>query len=207
MSKFKIFVSGAQRELKSERRAVKDLILQNPLLKEYFNVFLFEDVSAKSKSAKKTYMDEVGKSDIYIGLFGNEYGTVDKDNMSATEREFYEAHKRNKKIFIFIKDDTDARKNKRMKALIKEIQNPNTGYTYKSVNSLIDLKNSVHESLVEFLRDEGIVGKTIFDENICKNATFSDIDEEQDIKQVKHNIVNIFFIIHFLIIKMIYKLR
>ena len=40
--KYKIFVSGVQKELKEERVAVKGLIAENVLLKEYFRVFLFE---------------------------------------------------------------------------------------------------------------------------------------------------------------------
>ena len=46
MKKYKIFISGVQRELKKERRAVKDFILADPLLSEYFDVFLFEDSPA-----------------------------------------------------------------------------------------------------------------------------------------------------------------
>ena len=41
MSKYKIFVSGVQKELKQERRAIKDFIINDALLSEYFDVFLF----------------------------------------------------------------------------------------------------------------------------------------------------------------------
>ena len=47
LKKFRIFISGAQKELKAERRAVKDFVLNDPLLSEYFDVFLFEDAPAK----------------------------------------------------------------------------------------------------------------------------------------------------------------
>ena len=70
MKRYKIFISGVQKELKAERRAVKDFIIKDVLLSEYFDVFLFEDSPAKSKSAEKAYIDEVRKSDIYIGLLG-----------------------------------------------------------------------------------------------------------------------------------------
>lgn len=53
MKKDKIFVSGTQKELKTERRAIKDFILGDVLLLEYFDVFLFEDAPAKSKLAEK----------------------------------------------------------------------------------------------------------------------------------------------------------
>ena len=47
MHKFKIFISGVQKELKAERRAVKDFVLNDPLLSKYLDVFLFEDAPAK----------------------------------------------------------------------------------------------------------------------------------------------------------------
>jgi len=53
MRKYKIFISGVQKELKEECRAIKKLILEDALHSEYFDVFLFEDVPAKSKSAEK----------------------------------------------------------------------------------------------------------------------------------------------------------
>ena len=86
--KYKIFISGVQKELKTERRAIKKYILGDALFSEYFDVFLFEDAPAKSKSAEKSYLDEVRKSDIYIGILGNQYGCVGKTKISPTETEF-----------------------------------------------------------------------------------------------------------------------
>jgi predicted HTH transcriptional regulator len=176
MKKYKVFVSGVQRELKKERRAVKDFILGNPLLKEYFNVFLFEDLPAKSRSAQQAYLDEVRKSDIYLGIFGGEYGKIGKDNLSATEKEFREAHQRSKTILIYVKDEKSTKRHKRMNDLIKEAADESAGYIYKEFNTIQELNNSVHESLVDFLRDEGIVGKAIFDGAICKSTSLDDID-------------------------------
>lgn len=177
--RYKIFVSGVQKELKDERLAVKDSVLENTLLNEYFNVFLFENLSARGKSAKSTYMDEVGKSDIYIGILGNEYGTIGMGNISATEREFRTAQKREKNILIYIKGNNDSQKDKRIRDLILEVEDPDSGYIYKRFNSLAELKNSVHESLIDFLRDKGIVGKVVFDRAFCENATFNDIDSDR----------------------------
>lgn len=176
MRRYKIFVSGVQRELKSERRAVKDFISRNPLLKEYFNVFLFEDLPAKSKSAQKAYLDEVRKSDIYLGIFGDEYGKIGKDNLSATEKEFREAHQRNKTILIYVKNEKSTKRHKRMCDLIKKAADE---YIYKDFNIIQELSNSIHESMVDFLRDEGIVGRTIFDEAICEKASLEDIDDSK----------------------------
>lgn len=179
MRKYKVFVSAVQKELKNERRAVKDFILENPLLKEYFAVFLFEDLPAKSRSAEKAYLDEVHKSDVYLGIWGDEYGKIGKDNMSAIEKEFREAHQRNKTILIYVKNEKSIKRHKRMSDLIKKAADPTAGYIYGEFNTIQELNNGVHKSLVDFLRDEGIVGKTIFDEAVCEKASIEDIDESK----------------------------
>ena len=86
--KFKVFVSGNQKELKEERLAVKEVILGTAVLKDFFDVFIFEELTATGRSPVFTYLKEVDDSDIYIGIVGNEYGTKSKDGLSPTEREF-----------------------------------------------------------------------------------------------------------------------
>ena len=177
--KYKIFVSGVQKELKDERFAVKETILENVLLKEYFKPFLFEDSPAKGKSAKTAYIDEIRKNDIYLGILGNEYGTANKNNLSATEQEFREAQRTNKEILIYIKGKDDTNRDKKVQKLISEIRDEDVGYKYRRFNNLLELKNNIYESLIEFLREKGIVGRQAFDNAVCENASFSDIDEDK----------------------------
>ncbi|PKP56679.1 MAG: transcriptional regulator [Candidatus Altiarchaeales archaeon HGW-Altiarchaeales-2] len=177
--KYNLFVSGVQEELKIERRAVKNLIIENPLLKDYFNVFLFEDLPAKGKSSKKTYTDEVHKSNVYIGIFGNKYGNIGDDMISATEREFREAQKGNKEILIFIKENNDKIRDAHVRKLITEIRGPEKGYIYKRFNDLQELKNVVYEGLIAFLREKGIIGRDAFDQRICSKVKLSHIDEKK----------------------------
>jgi predicted HTH transcriptional regulator len=174
--KYKIFVSGVQKELKEERFAVKSLIAENVLLNEYFRVFLFEDSPAKSKSAKTAYLDEVRKCHVYLGILGNEYGAVNKDNLSATELEFREAKKKNKEILIFIKSKDAAKRDGRVRKLINEIRDSEEGYVYKRFKTIPEFKNSVYESLIDFLRERGVVGRERFDSAVCEDARLSDID-------------------------------
>jgi len=180
--KYKIFVSGVQKELKAERRAVKDFIVKEPLLSEYFDVFLFEDVSAKSKSAKSVFLGEVGDSDIYIGLLGYEYGADGNNKMSPTEQEFGEAKKHDKTILVYVKGangTNDKNRDADVQRLIKEIGDASKGFVRKRFNSMEGLKSLVHASLLDFLKEEGIIGRGAFDERICKNAKLSDIDGEK----------------------------
>ncbi|PIP12560.1 MAG: transcriptional regulator, partial [bacterium (Candidatus Stahlbacteria) CG23_combo_of_CG06-09_8_20_14_all_40_9] len=179
MKKYKIFVSGVQKELAIERQAVKELISENILLREHFSVFLFEDLPAKSKPASKTYLGEVDKSDIYIGIFGNRYGSVGSHGVSATEREFRQAQKQGKEILTYVKGWSESKRDKKLKKLIKEIEKSETGYIYKQFNEIPELKTHIFESLVTFLKERGVISKTVFDMSVCEGATYDDIDEEK----------------------------
>ena len=177
--KYKIFVSGAQKELKKERRAVKEFIRNDALLSEYFDVFLFEDSPAKSKSAEIAYIEEVRKSDIYIGILGQQYGGSGKEKMSPTEAEFREAKAKHKEILIYIKgqNTVDKLRDGGMQEFITEIKNPKAGYSYRRFDTATELTNLVYESLISFLKEKGEIGKAGFDQRICEGANLSDIDE------------------------------
>ncbi|MDP3111417.1 MAG: ATP-binding protein [Thermodesulfovibrionales bacterium] len=177
--KYKIFVSGVQKELKEERFAVKEMVAENILLQEHFKVFLFEDSPAKSRSAKTSYIDEVRKCDIYLGILGYEYGAADKNNVSATELEFREVKSTGKDILIYIKGKDDTKRDKRLKKLISEIKDEDAGYKYKRFNTIPELKNNIYESLIDFLREKGIVGRQAFDSAICEDSGLDDIDKEK----------------------------
>ena len=179
MKRCKIFVSGVQKELKAERRVVKEFVRKNVLLSEYFDVFLFEDAPAKSKSAGKAYIEEVRKNDIYIGILGQKYGSSGKGALSPTEAEFREAKAKHKEILIYIKgrNTVDKKRDPGVRKLLKEIRNPKTGYSYKRFEDVSELTNLVYESLISFLKEKGEIGKAGFDQRICEGAKFSDIDK------------------------------
>ncbi|MFH1867967.1 MAG: ATP-binding protein [Candidatus Omnitrophota bacterium] len=178
MKRYKIFISGVQKELKVERRAVKDFIIKDILLSEYFDVFLFEDSPAKGKSAEKAYIDEVRKSEVYIGILGQQYGGSSKSAVSPTEAEFREAKAKHKEILIYIKgqNTVDKKRDAGVQKLIKEIRDPKAGYSYRRFDDTNELTDLVYESLISFLKEKGEVGKDSFDQRICKGAKFSDID-------------------------------
>ena len=178
MNKYRIFVSGVQKELKEERLAVKELVTQNALLEKYFNVFLFEDLPAKSKSAEKVYLKKVSESDILLLLLGKEYGPTGSDGLSAIEREFRKAVEQHLKILVLLRIENDSARDRRVSNLIREIRRPSSGYVYKEFNDTSDLKECVFNSLVELLDDEGILAKFPFDSTICEEATYRNINEK-----------------------------
>lgn len=177
--KYKIFVSGVQKELKAERLAVQEIVENDVLLKDYFSVFLFEKAPAGSKSSKALYLKEVRACDVYIVIFGDEYGKVPKNKLSATEEEFREAQKSSKNVLVYIKAKSDNTRDKRVKKIIAEIKDEDSGYKYYRFRNIQELKSAVHESLIEFLREKGIVGKSIFDQAVCEEASWKDIDTDK----------------------------
>ncbi len=178
MKIYRIFVSGVQKELKQERLAVKELILKNSLLKKYFNVFLFEDLPAKSRTASETYLKEVDDSDIYLGIFGLEYGREGADGLSPIESEFRMAVERDKEILVFLKGEDDPTRDTKLRNLINEIKKPDSGYVYKPFKSIPELKEHIFNSLVIFLEERGAIRKPLFDSMICRDATYKDINEK-----------------------------
>ncbi|MFQ5825585.1 MAG: DUF4062 domain-containing protein [bacterium] len=114
IKKFKVFVSGNQKELKEERLAVKEAILGTAVLRKFFDVFIFEELPATGRSPAFTYLKEVDDSDIYIGIVGNEYDTKGKDGLSPTEREFrrFLKSKRQKELLLYIKGGDDSKRDK-----------------------------------------------------------------------------------------------
>ncbi len=178
IERYRVFISGNQKELKKERLAVKEAILDNTVLRRFFDVFVFEKLPAKGKSPTMIYLKEVDNSDIYIGIIGNEYGIKGKDGFSATEREFRRFIKKGaqREPLIFIKGKNDSRKDKYTQKFIGAIKN---SYIYKRFTNIDELKTQVLNSLISYLDEKGILSKLSFDETLCREARYDAIDEKE----------------------------
>ncbi|MEW5745114.1 MAG: DUF4062 domain-containing protein [Nitrospirota bacterium] len=113
-----IFISSVQKEMQQERRALKEFVQGDALLRRYFDVFLFEDLPASDRKADDVYLEEVEHCDVYVGLFGNEYGSEDAEGISPTEREFDLASAQGKVRLVFVKGAHDADRHPKMRVLI-----------------------------------------------------------------------------------------
>ncbi len=178
MKRYKVFVSANQKELRKERLTVKETIFSNPALRDFFDVFLFEDLPAKGKFPILTYLKEVRNSDIYIGLLGNQYGVKGNDGLSATEREFrlFTKSKFAKEVLFFIKGKNDIARDVETQNLLEVIRD---SYIYKRFTSIGEFKAHVLNSLISFLDDKGILSKGPFDEAVCLEAEYDAIDERE----------------------------
>src|SRR5262245_7548163 len=115
----RIFISSVQKELANERRALKDYLQGDPLLRRFFEVFLFEDLPASDRRVDEVYLREVERCAIYLGLFGRDYGFEDQSGVSPTEREFVHATECGKERLLFVVGSDDAGRHPKMLNLIR----------------------------------------------------------------------------------------
>ena len=176
MNTIRIFISSVQREFAQEREALRDYLRDDPLMRRFFDVFLFEDVPASDRRPDALYLDEVEQSDLYVGLFGNDYGSEDKDGISPTEREFDQATASGIHRLIFVKGTDDNDQHPKMQTLIRKAQ---IGLIRKRFNTSEELVTALYSALVEYLDNKDLIRSEPFDAAPCSKASLDDLDTEQ----------------------------
>lgn len=169
-------MSSVQKELQEERRATHDFIQGDPLCNRYFKVFLFEDLPATDRRADDVYLEEVDCCEIYVGLFGNEYGNEDAKGLSPTEREFDRATAKSKKRLIFVKGMDDKKRHPKM---LKLIRKAGSQLIRRRFTGVPDLTAALYASLVDHLERTGLLRTVPFDADVCARASLQDIDEDK----------------------------
>ena len=175
MTPIRIFISSVQREFAREREQLRDYLRGDPLMRRFFDVFLFEDVPASDLRPDRVYLDEVGRGDIYVGLFGRNYGSEDAEGVSPTEREFNCATELEKHRLIFVKGAEEGDRHPRMRALIARAQ---AGLVRRRFATTAELIAGLYASLVQYLEARELLRFGPFDAAPCSGATLDDLDTE-----------------------------
>jgi predicted HTH transcriptional regulator len=183
MKPLRIFISSVQKEFAPERAAVRDYLRSDPLLRRFFEPFLFEDMPAVDRRADELYLEEVAACNLYLGLFGNEYGVQDSNGISPTQREFDEATRLNKYRIIFIKGTNDQARHVKIHALINSAGNQ---LVRRRFNSLSELITGIYSALVHYLVSCELIRSGPFDAAPCPKATLADMDEDRMEFFVRH---------------------
>ena len=172
----RVFISSVQSEFATERRALAAFLRSDALLGKFFETFIFEELPATDRRANKMYLDEVRRSDIYIGLIGQEYGREDKEGVSPTEREFEHATLHHKVRYIFLTRHNSSERHPKASAFRKKID---TSLVRKTFSGQTDLIRQVYHSLVRYLEEKGYIQTGPFDAMMHRKATLEDIDPEK----------------------------
>ncbi len=175
-SKSIIFVSSVQKELAAERRALKEYVHNDPLLRQFFEVYLFEDLPASGRRADEVYLTEVDRCDVYVGIFGDSYGFEDASGVSPTEREFDRATAAGKERLVFVKGTSDASRQPKMLALT---QRASDQVVRRRFSTLPELTGGLYGSLVERLARTGEIRSLPFDAAACPRATLDDLSSKK----------------------------
>ena len=176
MSKLKIFISSVQKEFIKERKTLKIYIEGDPLLRDFFEAHMFEDYPASDIRAADAYLSKVKECDIYLGLFGNDYGPEDKKGLSPTHKEFLEAGRRRCRRLIYVKGKDDSLKNNKMRALILEAGKE---LIRRRFDTQLELVSAVYASLVKILMESGIIINKPFDASLSQDVSLRDISVEK----------------------------
>ncbi len=176
-TRLRIFISSVQKELAEQRRAVKDFIIHDPLLNRFISsVFLFEDIPARDRKPDDIYLGEVEQCDIYLAIFGNQYGWKNKDGKSPTELEFEHATKTHRERLVFVQGKNDKAREPEMGKLVSRAGSQVTRRRFSDTSGLI---REVYASLVECLENRGALKTRPFDDSVCDGATLRDVDKAE----------------------------
>jgi len=174
---YTIFISSVQKELEAERRAIKNFITHDALLRRFITkVFLFEDIPASDRKTDDIYLEEVEQCDIYLAILGNEYGWKNEEGQSPTELEFDQATKTHRERLVFVKGTDDTARDPDMVKLVHRAGRQLTRRRFLDMPGLI---REVYASLVVCLENRGDLRSTPFDETVCDGATLRDIDNAE----------------------------
>ena len=175
--KYKIFVSGVQKEFAQQRLDLKAFLLGDAVLRRFVSeVFLFEEIPAKDRRADQVYLEEVERCDIYLGLFGYEYGKEDPQGVSATEREYNHATRLGKTRLIYVWGADEKRRAAKMKKLVSEA---GSALIRRRIEDASALTSEVYASLVDYLDTNGALRVPPFDTAACHGAGLKDLSRKR----------------------------
>jgi len=86
---------------------MNEYLFSDPLLGRFFESFLFENLPATDQGLRPTYLNEVEFYDIYLGIFGKDYGYEDSEGISLnfSSDNFNRSSKNHRKGVNYISDD------------------------------------------------------------------------------------------------------
>jgi len=176
MKPLKIFISSVQQEFERERKDLSTYIREDALLSSFFDVFLVEELADSRIYVSSAQLEQVAKSDIYIGILGIDYDFVNKNTISSTEQEYIEAKNQMLQQWVFIKTVNDENRNPKELDFIKKVKEDLVPKHFASFN---ELKLEVYKCCIHSLKLSGKIITQQFDESLHPGANFEDIDDKK----------------------------
>ena len=176
-TRLKIFVSSVQKEFAQIRLDLKAFLLGDAMLRRFVaEVFLFEEIPAKDRRADQVYLEEVEYCDIYLGLFGYEYGNQDQQGISAIEHEYNHATAHGKVRLIYVWGSDEKRRVPKMRELVRKAGNE---LIRRRIEDASALTSEVYASLVDHLDAMDALRVPPFDTSACDSASLKDLSRKR----------------------------
>jgi hypothetical protein len=176
-TRLKIFISSVQKEFAQVRQDLKAFLLGDAVLQRFISeVFLFEDLPAKDRRVDEVYLKEVERCDIYLGLFGYEYGYEDQNGVSPTEHEYDHATGHKKTRLIYVWGSEEKKRAPKMRHLVSKASGQ---LVRRRVEDASALTAEVYASLVDHLDDMGALRVPPFDTSACDGATLANLSRKR----------------------------
>lgn len=139
-----VFVSSEMGGLREERRA-----LAGRLRALGFEVVLFEDLGGRDDDAQTAYLEGVARSDIYLGLVADRYGTMLPTGRSPTHEEYREARRLGLSIAVWVAAEGSGRQGD-ARDFISEVRTFHTTGMWETTDQLVaSLEARLHELAAE----------------------------------------------------------
>lgn len=175
--RLKIFVSSVQKEFKQIRLDLKAFLLGDAFLHRFVSeVFLFEELPATDRRADQVYLEQVERCDIYLGIFGYEYGNEDQDGVSPTEYEYNHAAKHRKTRLVYVWGSDEKRRAPKMRRLASKA---GSELIRRRIEDFSALCSEVYASLVDYLDNIGALRVPPFDTSACDRANLKDLSRKR----------------------------
>jgi ATP-dependent DNA helicase RecG len=177
MKPLRIFISSVQKEFAQIRRDLKAFLLGDAVLRRFVSeVFLFEEMPAKDRRADQVYLEEVERCDIYLGIFGYDYGFEDQVGISPTEREYDHATRHRKARLVYVWGMDDKKRASKMQQLVRKA---GSELIRRRVEDVSALTTEVYASLVDHLDRLGALRIPPFDTSACDGAGLKDLSRKR----------------------------
>jgi len=148
----RVFVSSTKLDLGPERAAVEEMLNRFRTTKfvgmEYFG--------SRDETTRQASLDEVDRSDLYVGIVGGRYGS------GTTEKEYLRARERKLPCFNYLKRedaiqttarDATAKQTKQLKAFKSRLRHQKQGHPVSEFASAYELAGKVAADLHNWLFD------------------------------------------------------
>jgi ATP-dependent DNA helicase RecG len=176
-TRLKIFISSVQKEFEQIRLDLKAFLLGDAFLHRFISeVFLFEGLPAKDRRADQIYLEEVERCDVYIGIFGYEYGHEGQEGISPTEHEYNHATKMRKTRLVYVWGLDEKKRSPKMRKLVAKASGE---LIRRRVQDVSALTAEVYASLVDHLDSLGALHVQPFDAATCERAGLKDISRKR----------------------------